>query len=122
MAAVKAVPENRSNIRSFPSELLHDTRVGSPKSSFPCSDKWVGDPGREMWGDGGLGDTRPLVNIGYSGNKYFRYKEKPLQKIGRGEAGPVQPPLLVAKQSSALGATRENLKVILDDALQMGLF
>ncbi len=33
--------------------------MGSPKSSSPRSDKWVGDHGREMGGDGGLGDTRP---------------------------------------------------------------
>ena len=36
--------------------------MGSPTSSFPSYDKWVGDPGREMGGDGGLGDTRPGGN------------------------------------------------------------
>ncbi len=32
---------------------------GSPKSSSPCFDNSVGDPGREIGGDGGFGDTRP---------------------------------------------------------------
>ena len=36
--------------------------MGSPNSSFPYSDKGVGDPGREMGGDGGLGDSRPGSN------------------------------------------------------------
>ena len=34
----------------------------SPKSFSPRSDKWVGDPGREMEGDGSLGDTPPGGN------------------------------------------------------------
>ncbi len=36
--------------------------MGSPKSSSPCSDKWAGDPGREMGGDVGLGDFCPGGN------------------------------------------------------------